>query len=94
MDEADNASPSFHAVAIAAIDHLIEPGHRSLRRTGSMPLHHRHRQTFDFDLGVEHYPVLRAGAAASPPAGRIKPYATESFYVTIRYSYRIRIQYK
>jgi hypothetical protein len=54
MDEADDAGPTLHTVAVASVDHLIEPRYRSFRRATAVPLHHRHRQTFDLDLGIEH----------------------------------------
>ena len=38
MDEADDAGPTLHTVAVASVDHLIEPRYRSFRRAAAVPL--------------------------------------------------------
>src|ERR1700692_1760163 len=87
VNEADDAGPSLHTVAIAPVDHLVEPSHRSLRRADAMPLHHRHGETLDLDLGVEHCPNLRAEHSACLGMADIKPRAITNSWLNDCFCY-------
>jgi hypothetical protein len=68
VDGADDARPALHAVAIAAVDHLIEPRNCGLRGSRTVPINHRVSQMFDFDFAIEHRFVPSAGAFLGPDA--------------------------
>jgi hypothetical protein len=68
MNEAYDAGPSLHSVAVTAVDHLIETRHRGFRRTTAVPFHHRCGQPLNLDLGIQHQLCPPAGRCALPEA--------------------------